>query len=91
VRSITGKSATVLLIYETQTILSSFSSLWHITSESSSMLRRALQVTMLQADGMVSQSLQQEHGYGNAGQIGMLEGAKELGYGTYQVQLRMLP
>jgi hypothetical protein len=45
---------------------------------------------MLQVDGVVSQSPGQEHAYRNAGWMGMLEGAKELGYGTYPVQLWIL-
>jgi hypothetical protein len=47
-------------------------------------------VLALLVDGMVSQGPQQEHGYRNTGRLDKLEGALELGYGAYQVQLSML-
>jgi hypothetical protein len=47
-------------------------------------------VLVLQVDGMVSQSSRQEHGYRYTGWLDKLEGAEELVYGAYPVQLRML-
>jgi hypothetical protein len=35
-------------------------------------------------------TLQHANGYGNTGGMGTLEGAKELGYGAFPGQLRML-
>jgi hypothetical protein len=44
---------------------------------------------VLQVDGTVSQGPQQQHSYRNTRWMGKVEGAKELGYGMYPVQLRM--
>jgi hypothetical protein len=45
-------------------------------------------VLALQVDGMVSLGPRQEHGYRNTVQMDKMEGAEELGYGAYLVQLR---
>jgi len=47
-------------------------------------------VPALQVECLVSQSLLQEHDYSNTGGKGMLEGAEELGYGTYPAQHRIV-
>jgi hypothetical protein len=47
-------------------------------------------VLALQVDGVVFQGSRQEHGYRNTGRLDKLEGAEELGYGAYPVQLGML-
>jgi hypothetical protein len=47
-------------------------------------------VQALQMNCMLSQSLQQKLGYRNTGGMGKLKGPKELVYGMYPAQLRML-
>jgi hypothetical protein len=59
-------------------------------SESSLLLKGAGFVLALQVNGMASQGQRQEHGYRNTGRMDKFEGAEDLGYGAYRVQLRML-
>jgi hypothetical protein len=47
-------------------------------------------VLALQVNGMVPQGPQQEHGYRNTWQMDKFEGTRDLCYGMYQVQPRML-
>jgi hypothetical protein len=59
-------------------------------SESLPLLRRTGQVLVLQVDCIVPPGPWKEQGYRNTRWKGKLEGTKELGYGVYLVQLRIL-